>query len=36
VVDGKYRTSGLESSMTMDVTDYLIRRAQQEKSGTAK
>lgn len=36
VVDGKYRTSGLESSMTMDVTDYLIQRVQQEKSGTAK
>lgn len=36
VVDGKYRTSGLESGLTMEVTDYLIERAAQEKKADAE
>jgi thiol:disulfide interchange protein DsbA len=32
VVDGKYRTSGLEGGMTMEVTDYLIDQVRQDKT----
>jgi thiol:disulfide interchange protein DsbA len=32
VVDGKYRTSGLEGGMTMEVTDYLIDQVRQDKA----
>jgi thiol:disulfide interchange protein DsbA len=31
VVDGKYRTGGLEGGLMMEVTDYLIDRVRQEK-----
>lgn len=31
VVDGKYRTGGLDSRLTMEVTDYLIDRVKKEK-----
>lgn len=31
VVDGKYRTGGLEGDLMMQVTDYLIDRARTEK-----
>jgi thiol:disulfide interchange protein DsbA len=32
VVDGKYRTSGVEGSKLMEVTDYLIDRVREEKA----
>ena len=31
VVDGKYRTGGLDARLTMEVTDYLIDRVKKEK-----
>lgn len=31
VVDGKYRTTGLNGAVMMEVTDYLIDRVEQEK-----
>ncbi len=31
VVDGKYRTGGLDSRLTMEVTDYLIDRVKKER-----
>ena len=34
VIDGKYRVSGLESALTMEVTDYLIERVEKEKAGS--
>ena len=32
VVDGKYRTGGLEGNMTMEVTDFLIDQVRQDKA----
>ena len=31
VVDGKYRTGGLDSRLTIEVTDYLIDRVKKER-----
>jgi len=31
VVDGKYRTGGLDARLTMEVTDYLIDRVKKER-----
>ena len=31
VVDGKYRTGGLDGRLTMEVTDYLIDRVEKER-----
>jgi thiol:disulfide interchange protein DsbA len=31
VVDGKYRTGGLGGAMMMEVTDFLIEKAEAEK-----
>jgi thiol:disulfide interchange protein DsbA len=36
VVDGKYRTTGLGGSTTMEVTDYLIQRVEEEKKKGAE
>jgi thiol:disulfide interchange protein DsbA len=35
VVDGKYRTTGLDGNTTMAVTDYLIQRVEEEKGAAA-
>lgn len=36
VVDGKYRTGGLEGNLMMQVTDYLIDRAREEKGAKSQ
>ena len=36
VVDGKYRTGGLQPGLTLEVTDYLIARVADEKSAGDK
>jgi thiol:disulfide interchange protein DsbA len=36
VVDGKYRTGGLEGGLMMKVTDYLVERAEKEKGAASE
>jgi len=36
VVDGKYRTGGLEAEMMMQVTDFLIGKVEVEKGAAKK